>query len=208
MSLSLPSRSRSAGASLTVVCGLLSGLFIAVPALAEVFTGETAVTSYLLGLAPALSLPLLGALHRRQSPVSGRSGEVAYVVNLVGAGLFGGAAFTLNMALFYLDEAAVEDLLSGPTRSALLGSAVVFAVGCVLFGVSAVRAGVWPRAAAWAYTVTLPLLALVAPKADTVLSSALHIAGGVTLMWLAVGLHASPAAGSDGAEGAAPAAVR
>jgi hypothetical protein len=48
------------------VCGILSGLFIGLPGAIEAFTGETAATSFVLGL----------------------SGRVAYAVNLVGLGLF------------------------------------------------------------------------------------------------------------------------
>ncbi|MET9735582.1 hypothetical protein ABZZ79_34645 [Streptomyces sp. NPDC006458] len=75
----------------------------------------------------------------------------------------------------------------------------------MLFGASAVRAGVSPRAAAaWGYMVALPLPALLAPLADTVLTSGLHVVSGVTLMWLAADLYAAPAV----AEGAVPTAVR
>jgi hypothetical protein len=43
------------------------------------------------------------------------------------------------VALFYLDDAVVDDL-AGPTRIALLGSAMVFVVGATL---------VWLSAALW-----------------------------------------------------------
>ncbi|MFD7629281.1 hypothetical protein ACFV7Q_25190, partial [Streptomyces sp. NPDC059851] len=173
--------------------GLLSGALIALPALVEAFTGETAVTSWLLGLAPALSLPLIAALHLRQRHVTGRFGEVAFVVNLVGAGLFGGAAFTLNMALFHLDAAVVEQLLEGPTRFALLGSAIAFAAGSTLLGATAIRARVWPRVPSWGYAVVVPLLALLAPLPDAPVKNALHVLVGVTLMWFAAALYAVPA---------------
>jgi hypothetical protein len=53
------------------------------------------------------------------------------------------------MVIFFLDKAVIADLLRGPTRFALLGSAVVFVVGTVLFGASMIRARVYPRVPAW-----------------------------------------------------------
>jgi hypothetical protein len=172
-------------------CGVVAGLTLAVPAAIEAVTGETAATSFVLGVSPALAIPLVVVLHLRQSAAAGPFGTVAYTVNLVGLGLFGGAAFTLNMVLFYLDDAVVEDLVRGPTMLALLGSAVVFTAGAVLFGIAMVRAGVHPRVPAVLYIVALPVLAIAARLPDTLATSALHVVAGATLIWLAVSAGAS-----------------
>lgn len=169
---------------LAVWCGVVAGLCIALPAAVEVVTGETAATSFVIALSPALAIPLLAALRQRQAPF----GAVAYTVNAIGLGLFGGAAFTLNMALFYLDEPVVAELLRGPTMVALLGSALVFATGSVLFGVSMFRSGVHPRVPAAAYTVAFPVLAVAARLPDTPLTSAVHLVAGASLVWLAADL--------------------
>jgi hypothetical protein len=97
----------------------------------------------------------------------------------------------LNLALFYLDDAVVEDLLDGPTRVALLGSAAVFVTGTVLFAISMVRARVLPRVPARSYGVALPLLALLGPLPDSPLTSGLHVLVGITLGWLATALAAT-----------------
>jgi hypothetical protein len=131
-----------------------------------------------------LAIPLLTALHLGQLRPAGRLGSVGYAVNLIGLGLFGGAAFTLNMALYYLDDAIIDDLAT-PTRVALLASAAVFVVGTVIFGAAMIRARVYPRPAAWAYTIALPLFALAAPVPDSPLTSGLHVIVGATLVWLA-----------------------
>lgn len=169
--------------------GVLAGSFIAVPGAIEAFTGETAATSFLLGLSPALAMPLLTALYLSQTRTAGRLGTVGYAVNLIGLGLFGGAAYALNLALFYLDNTNVEDL-AAPTRIVLLASAGVFAVGSVLFGIAMARARVHPVAAAWTYATALPLFALAAPLPDSPLTSALHVIVGATLVWLAIGVPA------------------
>jgi hypothetical protein len=170
-------------------CGVLAGLFIAIPGAIEAFTGETAATSFILGLSPALAVPLLTALYLSQSRTAGRLGTIGYAVNLIGLGLFGAAAYTLNLALFYLDDSIVENLAAA-TRIALLGSALVFVVGSLLFGIAMIRARVHPGPAAWAYAIALPLFALAAPLPDNPLTSALHVIVGATLGWLSAALPA------------------
>ncbi|WP_151480333.1 hypothetical protein [Streptomyces albicerus] len=170
------------------LCGLLSGLLIALPALVEAFTGETSATSVLFALSPAFALPLITALHRWQSPAGGRLGEVGHTVNLVGLGLFGSAAFASNLVLFYFDDDVIEETLTGPTIPVLIGSAAVFAVGCALFGAAMVRARVLPRVPSWGYAVVLPLFAFLTALPDSLLTSALHLLVGVILLWLSAAL--------------------
>lgn len=170
------------------LCGVLSGLLIALPALVEAFTGETSATSVAFALAPAFALPLLTGLQLRQSPATGRFGNVARTVNLIGLGLFGGAAFASNLVLFYFDDDVVDDALTGPTIPVLIGSAAVFAVGCALFGAAMIRARVFPRIPSWGYAVVLPLFAFLTGLPDSLLTSALHVLVGVILLWLSVAL--------------------
>jgi hypothetical protein len=167
-------------------CGVAAGLTLGLPAAIEAVTGETPATGFVLALSPALAIPLLVVLHLRQAAVTGRFGAAAVTVNLVGVGLFGGAGFALNIVLVRLPESVTRDLVRGPVLLALIGSAVVFAAGAALFGITTVRAGVLPRVPAVAYTVALPVLALAAPLPDTIATSALHVVAGATLVWLAV----------------------
>ncbi|QFZ18167.1 hypothetical protein [Saccharothrix syringae] len=165
------------------VCGALSGLLIAIPGAVEAVTGETAVTSLVIGVSPALAAPLLTALHLTQPRT--RLGDVAYAVNTVGLGLFGAAAYALNIVVFHLGA----PVLAAPTRVVLLVSALVFAVGCVLFGVAMLRAKAHPPVPAWAYAVALPVFTLAARLPDTVLTSGLHVVVGGSLVWLALSLR-------------------
>ncbi|MFE3460698.1 hypothetical protein ACFXKD_24400 [Nocardiopsis aegyptia] len=170
--------------------GLLSGAFMAAPAMVELVTGETALTSLLLGLSPALAVPLAAALHARQIHAVGGFGTVAHLVNLLGLGLFGGAAYSLNIALFHLDAAVLGELMGGPTGLVVLACGLVFALGSVLFGASMVRARVHPRVPAWGYAVALPALAVVAPLPDSPLTIAVHVLAGASVAWLAAVLWA------------------
>lgn len=174
------------------VGGVILGLSLGVPGVVEAFTGETTVTSFVVGLGAAFGAPALYAYQLRQADAAGRFGAFAFAVNVIGLGLFTGVGFALNLVLFFLDQATVSAVLAGPTRWAVLGSAAVFVVGSVLFGVSMFRAGVLPRVAAAGYTVSLVLLAALAPLPDSLLSSAAHVAAAASLVWLSAAVWAVP----------------
>jgi len=169
--------------------GLLAGLFLTVAGFVNIFTGKTAGTAFLIALAPALALPLLVAVfHQRNADVPGVFGPVAYGFNLLGLGLFSGAAFTIDTALFYLSTPVRDQLKHEPTLAALLGSAALFAVGSVLFGVFLLRTRAYPRLLCLAYIVFPALLAGLSPLPDSPLKNAIHGLTGLTVAWLAVTL--------------------
>lgn len=184
------------------VCGALSGLFIAVPGALEAFTGETLATSLVIGVSPALALPLLTALHLTQRHTAGRLATSGYAVNVVGLGLFGAAAYALNIVLFPLGVTP-----AAPTRVVLLASAVLFAVGCVWFAAGMLRAGVHPKVPVWIYLVALPVFTLAARLPDTPLTSALHVLVGGALVWLAVSVYPKAATSSSAAAAAKSSSV-
>jgi hypothetical protein len=186
--------------------GAASGILIAAASSVEIVTGEIPATGLALGIAPALGLPLIVALHLAHNSTAHNStahngkartfGSIAYGLNLVGLGLFGGAAFALNLILIHLDPAVTEGL-PGAATAALLGSALVFSVGTVLFGIAMLRAGRYPRLPAAVYAFAFPLIALLAPLPDNLFISAAHIAGGAALVWLAHAVNARARVSSD-----------
>ncbi|MFC6081230.1 hypothetical protein [Sphaerisporangium aureirubrum] len=169
-----------------VICGVLMGLSLGPPALVEAFTGETAATSFVIGLGTAFGPPALTALYLHHATAAGRFGVAAYAVNVLGLTLFGAVAFSLNIVLFFLDEATAARLLAGPTRFALLACAVVFVAGTLLFAASMLRSRRFPRVPVYAYALSLPLLAFLARLPDTPLTSALHVIAATTLIWLSL----------------------
>lgn len=174
-----------------VVCGVVMGLSVGVPGAVEAFTGETTVTSLVIGLGVALGPLVLTAFHVWQSEACGRFGEVAYAVNMIGLTLFAGIAFALNLVVFFLDDAVTRELLLGPTKVVLLGGTAVFVVGTVVFSVAMLRAGVFPRVPAAGYGVALTGLAVGASLPDGVLTSLLHVLVAVTLVWLSLSMRGS-----------------
>ena len=110
-------------------------------------------------------------------------------MNLIGLGLFGGAAFAANLVLFHFDEDVIDkSLAGGPTVPVLIGSATVFALGCALFGATLVRARVFPRLPSWGYAVVLPLFGFLTSLPDSLLTITLHVLGGAVLIWLSAAL--------------------
>jgi hypothetical protein len=172
------------------VCGMVLGLSLGVPGLVEAFTGETTVTSFIVGLGASFGLPALTALFLRL-PEAGRFERIAYAANVIGLGLFAGVAFSLNLVLFFLEPEAARAVLAGPTRLATLVSAAVFVLGTLAFGACLIRSRAFPRIAAWTYTVALPLLAVLAPLPDTPLTSAIHVIACAALIRLSVSLLTS-----------------
>jgi hypothetical protein len=164
-------------------CGVVLGLSTGVPGAIEAFTGETTATSLVIGLGAAFGPPALTALYLHLG-ASGRFTAVAYALNAIGLGLFTGVAFALNLVLFFVTESTVDDVLAGPTGPVLRVAGIVFVVGTVLFGASMLRGRAFPRLPVWGYTVTLPLLALLAPLPDTPLTSAVHVLAAASLIWL------------------------
>jgi hypothetical protein len=167
-------------------CGVLLGLSIGVPGAVEAFTGETAATSFALGLGVAFSAPAVTALYLHHRATAGRLGAVAFAVNLIGLGLFTGVAFALNLVLFHLDQSTVDALRAGSFGTALLIGAVVFVAGTILFSVSMVRSGGFPKLPAAGYGVGLTLLAVLAPLPDSPVTSGVHVLAAASICWLSL----------------------
>ncbi|HVK26275.1 MAG TPA: hypothetical protein VM677_33400 [Actinokineospora sp.] len=164
------------------VCGILLALSIGVPGAIEAFTGETALTSLVIGLGTAFGAPAIVAFHGHQAAASGRFGAIAYGANMIGLGLFTGVAFALNLVIFFQDAPVVPM----PTKIALQVSSLVFVVGTALFGVAMVRAKVFPAVPAWGYGVSFTLLAVFAALPDTPLTGVLHVVCAAVLIWLSM----------------------
>lgn len=171
---------------LGAVFGVISGLLIGVPGGVEAFTGETLVTSILIGLAPALAAPLLTALYVGHLGHTDRPAGLGYAVNVIGLGLFGAAAFALNIVLFPL---GADVTLAAPSRVVVLAGAAVYVVGTVWFAIGMLRARVHPRPAVVLYLVAMPLFPVAAQLPDSPLTAGLHVVAAVALVWLGLSLR-------------------
>lgn len=168
------------------VFGVISGLLIGIPGGVEAFTGETLVTSILIGLSPALALPLLTALYVSHLGNTDRPGGIGYAVNVIGLGLFGSAAFALNIVLFPLGP---DVMLAAPSRVVVLAGAAVYIIGTIWFSIGMLRAQVHPRPAIVLYMVAMPLFPVAAQLPDSPLTAGLHVVAAVALVWLGISLR-------------------
>jgi hypothetical protein len=175
-----------------MVGGILGGLATAIPGTIESFAGKAVPTSFVIGLSTFLALPMLSALYLSlpavNQPGRDRLVSAGYATAMVGTGLFGAAVYTLDIVLVRLDKTALKDTLQGTPRLALLGSILVFVIGTVLFGVSLLRSGRYPRLPVWGYTLALPGLAIGGALPYSPYKGILHVLSGASLIWLALRL--------------------
>lgn len=152
----------------------------------EGVTGETLVTSILIGLAPALAAPLVTALYLVNLGTGARRGGVGYAMNMVGLGLFGAAAYALNIVVFPLGP---DVTLPPVSRIVILAGAGVYVVGVIWFGIAMLRARAHPRIPVILYTLEMPLFPVAAQLPDSPLTAGLHVIAGTALVWLAISLR-------------------
>jgi hypothetical protein len=123
-----------------------------------------------------LGLGVLTALYVRQRAASGVSGWVGYVTQFFGMTLVIGFLFTQAFVLSGLDDAQKAALLSGPAGIVTVIGLAITTVGAIVFGIASLRAGVFPRWAAF-----LLMLGFVIVPAGVAVSPVVKAAGEVIL---------------------------
>ena len=123
-----------------------------------------------------LGLGVLTALYLRQRAASGVSGWIGYVTQFFGMTLVIGFLFTQAFVLSGLDDAQRAALLTGPTGIVTVIGLAITTVGAIVFGITSLRAGVFPKWAAF-----LLMLGFVIAPAGAALSPLLKTAGEVIL---------------------------
>ena len=98
-----------------------------------------------------LLLALVG-LYARQAAVAGGLGLFGFLVAFLGTAMFAGTgwsnAFTPPLVA-RTNPTLLEGFPPSPLGEAVLYTAVLFAVGLILFGITVIRAGVLPRTGGW-----------------------------------------------------------
>jgi hypothetical protein len=118
-----------------------------------------------------LGLGVLTALYLRQRAASGVSGWIGYVVQFLGMTLVIGFLFTQAFVFSSLDDAQKAAVLAGPTGIVTVIGLAITTVGAILFGTASLRAGVFPKWAAFLLMlgfVIAPLGAALSPMVKTV----------------------------------------
>jgi hypothetical protein len=113
-----------------------------------------------------LGLGVLTAVYLRQRAASGVTGWVGYLIQFLGMAIVIGFLFTQAFVLSLLDEAQTAALLAGPAGLVTVIGLALTTVGAILFGIASLRAGVFPKWAAFLLMlgfVLAPLGAAVSP---------------------------------------------
>lgn len=100
-------------------------------------------------LANTLGLWVLAALYLRQRQASGGFGLLAYGIQSFGMALVIGFLFTQAFVLSGWDATQRAAVLAGPTGIATIIALAITTVGAILFGIATLRAGVFPKWAAF-----------------------------------------------------------
>jgi hypothetical protein len=123
-----------------------------------------------------LGLGVLTALYLRQRAASGVTGWIGYVTQFFGMTLVIGFLFVQAFVLGSLDEAQRAAVLNGPAGIVTVTGLALTTVGSLLFGIASLRAGVFPRWAAF-----LLMLGFVMVPVGAAVSPMLKMAGEATL---------------------------
>lgn len=119
------------------VAGVIFGLSRGVPGIIEAFTGETAVTSFVVGPGiAAFGLPALFAFYGHQTDVAGRFGAVAFAVNAIGSGCSPQARARATSCCSSLRTPFPVPCSTGRRCGRSLAAGLICVVGTVLFGAS------------------------------------------------------------------------
>ena len=130
-----------------------------------------------------LGLGVLTPLYLRQRAASGVTGWVGYVTQFFGMTVVIGFLFTQAFVLGGLDEAQRAAVLSGPAGIVTVIGLAITTVGAILFGIASLRAGVFPKWAAF-----LLMLGFVLAPLGAAMSPLVKTAGEVVLSAGLIGL--------------------
>ncbi len=155
-------------------------------------TASFAFTYLLYLLGTVLLLVGLVGLYVRQSEASGALGLASFVVAFLGTALVLGAVWAQLFIAPFLATEAPAALNTEPTGTLALGFTLTFAlaaVGYLLFGIAALRARVYPRAAAIVLIAGAVISFLPIPASGIVLD--------VVLAWLGFVLFTGRSASAE-----------
>jgi len=169
--------------------------------LSAILSGATIITGKILAigsfywageffdfLSPFFGLYAIITIYLWQRKTVGLTGFIAFIV------LFAGISMVLCLDYFgafilpYLPEGTVDQLLKGPTSTALSVSGFVFILGIILFGITTIRAGRLPAGATLLFVfgfITVPLGELL--PVEVVHSGS--VLAGLGLLWWGIYLY-------------------
>jgi len=150
-------------------------------------------------LSPLFGLFAVTAIYLRHRNETAILGCIAFIV------LFSGISMVLCLDYFgafilpYLPEGTVESLLDGPTGTAWAISGLLFISGIIIFGITVIRAGIFPVAASLLFTIGFLPIPFGEILSDLMVHSGSVLAG-TGLIWWGIFLYRSSIYGQQGLE--------
>jgi len=134
-------------------------------------------------LSPLFGLFAVTAIYLRQRNETAILGCIAFMV------LFSGISMVLCLDYFgafilpYLPEGIVEHLLKGATGTAWAVSGLLFISGVLIFGITVIRAGIFPVAASLLFTIGFIPIPFGEILPDVIIHSGSVLAGTGLIWW-------------------------
>lgn len=169
---------------LAAASGVVSAVSIIVGKALMLLPGEQAgeIADF---LSPLFGLGAIVGVYLFQRSQAGVFGAVAFVVVFVGLALVTSLDFFGAFIRLELSEELRDELLEGTPGLAMAVSALIFLAGVVMFGISLLRSGVYPRPAGWLFVVGFVFVPLVEVVGETVVALG-SILAGISVLWLSV----------------------
>lgn len=134
-----------------------------------------------------IGLFALTGVYLWQYKASGAFGLVGYLVNWFGLALVSGADYAKNYIFAFMSASALHALLAGPTKLALLVSALAFLLGLILFGIATLRANVFHPVPVVLYMIGFALYSLSFALPDLVARGG-EVVGAIGIVWWGIDL--------------------
>jgi hypothetical protein len=170
------------------LAGFLSGICIIIGRLLASIP-DTQVGEIFDFLSPFFALFLTIALYLKQRAESGVLGGVAFIVLFIGLTTLVSLDYYGAFIRIHLPDAIIEQIEEGSSAPVFVGSLFTFLIGEILFGVSVMRAGVYPKIPAVLFMVGLLPVAL---HPTGIFSESVVTLGatavGIALIWWGVSL--------------------
>ena len=172
---------------LSALAALLSGACIIIGKLLALLPDPQAGEVFDF-LSPLFALFVVVGIYLRQREESGLFGGVAFVVMFIGLVLVVSLDYFGAFIRLQLPEVVAEQLMEGPSGTAVAVSALIFLLGEILLGISVIRSGVFSKIAAILFMIGLVPVPLGGVLPDSVVAIG-SIVAGIGLIWWGTDLY-------------------
>lgn len=137
---------------------------------------------------PLFGLFAVLAVYLWQREQAGTFGVVAFIVMFIGLALVTSLDYFGAFIRLELSEATRDELMEGSPGVIAAISGLTFLVGEILYGISLLKAKVFPKAAAWLFMIGFVPMTLIEVLSDELVAAGSVVAG-AGIFWLGLALR-------------------